>query len=417
MTQRNKMRRGVLLRLYLAATHLFPLIARPMLRARLARGKEHPSRWDEKLGQSFAARPDGALVWLHAVGLGEVLSLRGLITQMAQQRPDLSFLVTSTTRTSAEVFARNLPPRTIHQFLPIDAPPYRRRFLDHFKPDLCVWVEQDIWPGFVSDAAARSIPQAIVGARMNPKSFRSHQKARSLYRDIYQQMRVVTAQDGATAEHLRKLGAQVSVTGSLKPAAPALRHDPEEMIAVATLLSGRMVWAVAPSHPADEAIARAAHVILRQTNPSALLIIAPRFPDRRDTFPTDMPRKSCGQAPNATDPIWLCDTFGDLGLVYRLAQAVLIGGTFDATEGHNPWEAANLNTAILHGPHTANFRDDFAQLDATQAALPVSTPDGLAQALTTADLSNLATRAAASISAATLRTQALAGDLIALLKG
>ena len=160
----NKMRRGGLLRAYLVTSYLFPLFAGRVLRKRIARGKEHPTRWIEKQARGLAPRPDGPLIWLHAVGLGEVLSLRGLIAIMADQAPDASFLVTSTTRASAVVFARNLPPRTIHQFLPLDAPSYRRRFLDHFQPNLCIWAEQDIWPGFVSDLNRRAIPQAVVAA-------------------------------------------------------------------------------------------------------------------------------------------------------------------------------------------------------------------------------------------------------------
>jgi len=208
------MQRGLALRGYLAASYLIPLLAPTLLRRRLKRGKEHPTRWHEKLGRAV-----GPLVWLHAVGLGEVLSLRGLITAMAAARPDLSFLVTSTTAISANVFAKNAPPRTIHQFLPLDAPQYRRRFLDHFRPDLCIWAEQDLWPGMVSDLGRRTIPQCIVAARMNARSFSSHQKAKGLYRDLYGAMTLITAQDPQTAEHLKALGAAVEVTGSLKPAA------------------------------------------------------------------------------------------------------------------------------------------------------------------------------------------------------
>lgn len=410
------MARGPALRLYLLASHLFPLFARRVLRKRLDRGKEHPDRWREKLGQGFAPRPDGPLIWLHAVGLGEVLSLRGLITRMADRRPDIAFLVTSTTATSAQVFAHNLPPRTIHQFLPIDAPAYRRRFLDHFRPDLGVWVEQDIWPGFVSDAAARGVPQAVIAARMNAASHASHRKARAVYRDLYRAMARVTAQDQATADHLTQLGAHgITVTGSLKPSAPPLGCDADELARLQKALAGRKVWAVAPSHPHDEALALAAHDLLRKTDPSALLIIAPRFPDRRDTIvapPIKM--RSKGEIPNAHDPVWLCDTFGELGLIYRMAETVLIGGTFCDTQGHNPWEAAALGTAILHGPQVANFTADFAMLDAAGAARRVMTAQDVADAVQSPGA--MAENASQIISTAAKRTDTLASDLISLLR-
>ncbi|WP_108816397.1 3-deoxy-D-manno-octulosonic acid transferase [Loktanella sp. Alg231-35] len=414
MTPPTELRAGWALRSYLAASHLIPLVAKPLLRRRLKRGKEHPTRWPEKLGQGLAPRPEGPLIWLHAVGLGEVLSLRGLITRMAAARPDVSFLVTTTTAASAEVFAKNAPPRTLHQFLPLDAPRYRKRFLNHFDPDLCIWAEQDLWPGFVSAIAARRIPQCIVAARMNAASYTAHQKAKGLFRDLYQAMALVTAQDQVTATHLEGLGATVRVTGSLKPAAPALTSDPATLDTLRRATAGRFVWAVAPAYPADAERARAAHDILRQTDPTALLIIVPRHPSGFADDP--VPKRSQGQWPDADTPVWLCDTFGELGLIYRVAQAVLIGGTFSDIEGHNPWEAATLSTAILCGPRTANFQADFEALIDAKAAISVANSAGIATALREDDLQAHAQRAADHVSTAGAATDQLATELLQKVK-
>ncbi|MFQ1699090.1 3-deoxy-D-manno-octulosonic acid transferase [Loktanella agnita] len=420
MTSPGDMHRGPLLRLYLGLSYLFPLIASRLLRKRLARGKEDATRWPEKLGKGLAPRPEGRLIWLHAVGLGEVLSLRGLIAGLAARDADLSFLVTSTTRASAQVFTANLPPRTIHQFLPLDAPTYRKRFLDHFQPDLCVWAEQDLWPGFVSDIAARDIPQALIAARMNERSFQQHDRAQSLYRDLYRAMALLTAQDTGTAAHISALSdSTAEVTGSLKPAAPALQHDAAETDALKALLADRFIWAVAPSHAADETHALAAHTQLRQTHPDALLIIAPRFPERgaaiAGSIDDPVPMRSRAEQPSPQDPIWLCDTFGDLGMIYRLSQAVLIGGTFDDTEGHNPWEAAALHTAILHGPRIGNFTTDYAQLGQAKGAIAVSDADALAQALIGPDLDTTAQNALTATKAAGAQTNQLCSALLRLM--
>lgn len=412
MTSPADMHRGLALRGYLAASHLIALAAKPVLRRRLKRGKEHPERWREKMGRNLAPRPAGPLIWLHAVGLGEVLSLRGLIARLGQKRPDLSFLVTSTTATSAEVFAKNTPPRTTHQFLPLDAPAFRRRFLNHFRPDLCIWAEQDLWPGMVSDLAKRHVPQCMVAARMNAASFRSHQKAAGLYRDLYSAMAMITAQDAATTAHLASLGAQVKVTGSLKPAAPLLACDPAELERLQRTLAQRSIWAVAPAHHDDITRARAAHQKLRETDPTALLIIAPRLP--QDIIKENGPRRSKGEVPAPDDAVWLCDTFGDLGLIYRLAQTVLIGGTFSDVEGHNPWEAAALGCAILHGPRVANFQTDYAQLAEVSGAIAVANADDIAAALMTADLPRIAENAGHAIRTASAQTDALTADLLEL---
>lgn len=401
------------LRAYLAATHVVPFLAKRHLKKRIARGKEHPTRWTEKLGLPSEARPDGTLIWLHAVGLGEVLSLRGLIAQMATIT-DVHFLVTSSTLAGANAFAQNMPPRTIHQFLPLDAPNYRHAFLDHWQPDLCIWAEQDLWPGFVTTLANRRIPQAMISARMTESSFRNKARLHSFFAHLYKQMALITAYDEDTAKSLNYLGAEkVTISGSLKPSAPALSHNPLDLAALQSTIKSRFTWITAPSHLADEVLAIAAHKRLRTQIPNALLIIAPRFPNRGIT--SDMPtkRRSKGEMPTVNTAIYLADTLGELGLFYRLASAAFIGGTNDTTEGHSPWEAANLHIAIIHGPRTANFKADYDLLRAENAAICVTTEQSLADALSQ-DLSTQITNAQRVIAGQHAVIKKLAQDLVAL---
>jgi len=181
---------------------------------------------------------------------------------------------------------------------------------------------------------------------MNAASFAKHNRTRSLFAHLYQQMRLITAQDTDTAQHLQRLGApQVSVTGTFKAAAPPLICDEQALADLQHHLQNRFTWITAPAHQADVDIAVAAHKILRKQRPDALLIIAPRHPDRPLTITLPHTTRSQGDAPDA--PVWLADTLGELGLLYRVAQAALIGGTFDDTEGH----AAHLTTpkGTTHG--------------------------------------------------------------------
>jgi 3-deoxy-D-manno-octulosonic-acid transferase len=349
------------------------------------------------------------LIWLHAVGLGEVLSLRGLIAEMAKLT-DAHFLVTSSTRAGAQAFADNAPPRTIHQFLPLDAPSFRRAFLDHWQPDLCVWAEQDIWPGFVVDVVRRNIPQCLIAARMNAKSYAKHARSKATFSFIYKQMQLVTAQDEATAAHLRNLGAeQVQITGSLKSSAPPLHCNEDELDGLTQSLNGRFVWAVAPAHAADIDLALAAHTHLLTTKPDALLIIAPRFPDRPVTCTLPYTTRSKREGP--TGSVWLMDTFGELGLVYRLARAALIGGTYDDTEGHNPWEAVALKAAIIHGPRPANFATDYQVLDENGATCAVDVTE--LNAILGSDLTLNIEKVSNLQSEVSKRTHTLAVELIA----
>jgi len=416
--------KGLMLRAYLLVSPLIGLAAPALLKRRLARGKEDAGRMAEKLGQPGAARPKGRLVWLHAVGLGEVLALRGLIGAMAQHDPGLSFLVTSSARSSAQVMAANLPPATQHQYLPLDAPGFLARFLDHWQPDLSVWAEQELWPGAVVATHARGIRLALVNARMTEGGFARRARAGRLYGDLLARFALIAAQEDGTAARLRALGARdVRVTGSLKSAAPPLGVDAATHADVQRALAGRRVWVAASTHPGDEAEAMAAQAALWGADRRWLLILVPRDPPRAaaisQTLATQaLPhvRRSAGQVPGLEDAVWLADSYGELGLWYRLARAALIGGGFDAIGGHNPWEAAHLGAAILHGPDVANFAQDYSALHQAQAAVTVAR-GGLATALQSPDLPAQADRAQALVQAASGALAPLAADLLALIKG
>lgn len=404
---------------YRAATRGLAPLARLLLRRRLARGKEDPARWREKLGFATRSRPEGRLVWLHAVGLGEVLALRGLIAALADEAPDLWFLVTSSARSSAQVMAANLPPRTLHQFLPLDAPAFLARFLAHWRPDLSVWAEQDLWPGAVAATDAAGVPLALVNARMNAAALARRARARGLYADLLGRFRLVAAQDAASARHLAALGAAgVRVTGSLKAAAPPLAADEARLAALRTALTGRRPWLLASSHAEDEAVALAAQGPIFCENRGALLVIVPRDPARGEAVAAAaraaglaVTRQGAGEGPAAV--VHVADAFGELGLWYRLCPVAVMGGTFGPVEGHNPWEPAALGCAVLHGPRVANFAADYAALDGAAAALAVSAPD-LGAALTM-DHAAMAGRARALSEAAQGSLAPLARDLLGLM--
>jgi 3-deoxy-D-manno-octulosonic-acid transferase len=338
------------------------------------------------------------------VGLGEVLALRGLIAEMADRAPDLSFLVTSTARSAALATARNLPPRTIHQFLPLDLPGPRRRFLDHWRPDLSVWAEQDLWPGLVADTAARGIPLALVNARMNAAAYRRRARARGLYAPLLRSFDLIAAQDSATARHLEALGAPapVPVAGSLKPAAPPLADDPAARAEMEAALGPRPLWLAASTHAEDEAVALTAHRAIAEAAPEVLLLLVPRQPARGPEI-AEAARaaglapalRSEGALPDPATQVYIADTIGELGLWYRLAPAALIGGSFGPVNGHNPWEPARLGCAILHGPNTANFAADYAALHAAGAARLVRTAPDIAAALADPGLARMAETAGA----------------------
>ena len=414
---------GAMLRAYLLALRGIGPFLPGYLRRRLKRGREDPIRWREKLGEAGLSRPDGTVVWFHAVGLGEVMALRGLIRAMGNARPDLSFLVTSSARSSAQAFAGNMPPRTQHQFLPLDAPGFASRFLDHWRPDLSIWAEQDLWPGLVVASAKRGIPLALINARMNARAFASRKRIGSIYSDLYARFAHISAQDADTARHLQALGARgVGVTGSIKVGAGPLADQLEKRMVLEPLRKERKPWCAASSHAADEAVAIAAQAALFAGDPARLLIIAPRDPARREEIIAacvaaglSVAIRSQGDLPRASDAVYLADTFGEMGLWYRLCPVALVGGSLGDTGGHNPWEPAHLGCAVLHGPNVANFAGDYAALHAAGAAAEVTDVTGMLAALNDPDLPEIAARGKALAETGMAGMDQLCHRLLALL--
>jgi 3-deoxy-D-manno-octulosonic-acid transferase len=414
---------GSALSAYLAATHLAAPFARRHLQGRLARGKEDPDRWHEKRGVPSAARPPGPLAWLHAVGVGEVLALPGLARALRAARPDLSILITSSSRTSAEALAPNLPEGAIHQFLPLDIPRWRRRFLDHWRPDLSVWAERDLWPGFLDDLARRGIPTALVNARMDAASARQKARASGLFNDLYSRFALIETQDEATARHIAGFGippARIAVTGSLKTAAAPLADRPERP-AVESALAGRRVWLAASTHAGEEAAVAEAHRMILAEDPGACLILAPRNPAEAEAATRGLQRHGIdatllppGNLPPRPAQAYVVDRIGQLGLWYRVAPAAFVGGSLDDTGGHNPWEPARLDCAILHGPNTWNFAADYAALAEAGAARAVTDAASLAAAVLDPATAAMRPRAAALAARNAALPDAMARRLLAL---
>ena len=356
---------GLQLRGYLILRRVLQPVMRRVLAGRICKAKDNAARAGERLGIATQVRPTGRVVWMHAVGLGEVLALRPLIVGMQQVAPD--------------VLGQNLPANTVHQFLPLDGPTYMAKFLDHWQPCLSIWSEQDIWPGAIHDCAARDIPLAYVNGRMDNKSTAKRARLAGLYKKVFGLFDLITVQDEQTAENLSSLGGRdVRVTGSLKPAAEPLSVDVGMLATLQVALEGRKIWVAASTHCEDEAVLIDAQRELVKRDPSWLLILAPRAPARGDEIEGALvqagltcTRRSKGGQPDPSHSVWIVDSFGELGLWYRLAAAAFVGGSYGSLGGHNPWEAICLNLLVCHGPNVANFAKDYEVLDYSGASQPL----------------------------------------------
>lgn len=370
------------------ATALGPAID-AYLAKRVARGKEDPQRLDERRGVASLPRPDKPLVWLHAASVGEAVGLLTLIRALAAARPDLALLMTTGTVTSAAAMASRLPDGVIHQFVPVDRPAWVRRFLDHWRPDLGIWMESDLWPALVTEAAARHVPMAIVDGRLSLGAFRRWRRMGPLARPLFGAFDLVLAASADQARRFSALGCRdVRHAGNLKAAGDPPPADPTQITELERSLAGRPVWLAANTHPGEDAAVLDAHVRLAATRGDLLTVIAPRHATRGDEIAGLIAarglrgsRRSAGEPIDPRTEIYLADTMGEMAAFYSAIAITFLAGSLVPVGGHNPIEPAHCGTALLLGPLIPNNRDAADALLAAGAARAVEDGPALADAV------------------------------------
>ena len=212
--------------LYRALTRPLAPLTIIYLQDRRRRGKEDRIRFGERQGVASKVRPQGPLIWIHAASVGEATAMLGLIERLLQSAPELEILVTTGTVASAFLLERRLPARARHQFVPADLPQWTARFLDHWRPDLAVWVESELWPNLVLMTKRRNIPMLLVNARLSARSHARWRAWPGLARPIMTAFSLCLAQTEEQGARFRELGAPcVSSVGDLKSDAKTLPTD------------------------------------------------------------------------------------------------------------------------------------------------------------------------------------------------
>lgn len=352
---------------YRAVTALLTPFAPAILRARAKAGKEDPSRLGERLGRPSASRPAGPLVWLHGASVGETVSLLPLVERFRRERPDATLLVTSGTTTSAELLARRLPPGALHQYIPLDTPGAARRFLDHWKPDLVVFVESELWPNLLLGAKARGAKLALVSARMTQGSATGWSRYPAAARTVLGAFDLILPQDVRAGIRLKDLGGMIDGYANLKLVGELLPADEAELARLRAAAGDRLIVTAASTHPGEDPLIASA---VEQTGDYPLLVIVPRHPVRGPKLATDlrahnrtMALRSAGEPLTPETDIYIADTLGELGLFFRLGDIAVMGGSFlPDIGGHNPLEAARLARPVVHGVHYANWIDVYGVL-------------------------------------------------------
>jgi len=372
---------------YSGVTRLLSPLASFWLARRLARGKEQQGRTDEKLGTASLPRPEGRLLWLHATSIGEATSCLGLMSKLLLSRDDLSILVTTTTLSAAEVLAKRLPKRSFHQFAPLDIPRAVGRFLEYWRPDMAVFAESEIWPNTIAQLHKQKTPIALVNARLSKRSYRRWRKVPGLIRTLLARFDHISSQTHKDEQRLASLGSYNTVCyGNMKADVSPAPVSQKLLLELKQQIGSRRIWLAASTHKGEEEFILECHKILAADFPDLLTIIVPRHRERAEAISTlisarnlTVSTRSSGTSIGRDTDIYLADTLGELPLFYELSAISFVGGSLVKIGGHNPIEAIDGRSAVLHGPHVHNFNDMYELLDRQGGAIKIADSTELAK--------------------------------------
>lgn len=347
-------------RLYRGALRLALLPALAYLSWRGLREPGYRRQLGERLGRIQVQPSSLGGILVHAASVGEAQAAISLIEALRQTWPDHAIILSTTTPTGADTLRRHFGHALRHVHLPLDAPAPVRRFLERLQPRLIVLLEREIWPELMLQCRQRVIPVVLVNARLSERSARGHQRARSLFAPVWAQLAQVVTADEDVRQRFATLGVppeRLHCAGNLKfdqaEPAPAAPHPG---------LAGRTVVVAGSTHEAEESVLFAGWPALFARHPQALLVLAPRHPQRFEAVAQrlhslGMPfaRHSRGEQPTANTPVLLADTMGELPHWYAQAALCFVGGSLAPVGGHNALEAMACGKPVVFGPHTFNF--------------------------------------------------------------
>jgi 3-deoxy-D-manno-octulosonic-acid transferase len=344
-----------------------------LVKRRLKAGKERAERISERFGQTKIERPAGTLLWMHGASVGECRLLLDVFAAVKAKRPDVTALVTSQTLTSADMVSAWASRGVIHQMAPVDAPGAVNRFLTYWKPDAVVFAEGEIWPNMLAGIKQRGAHAALINARMTEKTLANRKKRPRAAQEVFSTFGFIGAADQTTAEGLAAAtGRKITTIGNLKIAAPVQTAPQSDITAFRMATDMRPIVLAASTHPGEDEFALEAFVDLKTRMPNALLILAPRHPDRgaaivgaSRTRGLNTQQWSSNKSPPGTRiDVLVADTIGELMFWYAVSNAVYLGGaTGEDIGGHNPVEPAQLGKRVFTGPHGFNFKETFDVLE------------------------------------------------------
>jgi 3-deoxy-D-manno-octulosonic-acid transferase len=351
--------------------------------------KEDPSRINERLGNPRVERPQGFLLWIHCASVGEANSALTLINSIGNKYPHINILITSGTVTSALQLEKNLPQKTIHQYIPVDKFFAAKNFIKHWKPDLAIFVESELWPNLITQTKKSGCKLVLMNGRISDGSYKRWKILHKIGFNILKEFSLCFAQSKSDQDKFIDLGIKNTVfLGNLKSASKPLLVCNESVGYLKERIGSRPFWVASSTHKGEEEIIIRTHENLKRHFPNILTIIVPRHPNRLKEIITLIPDnikvsiRSQNQEIDHNCQIYLADTIGELGIFYSLSNISLIcGSLIDDIGGHNPFEALQLGAAVLSGHFVCNFQEVYSDLQDSNTCIVVNDESELLSSL------------------------------------
>ena len=355
---------------------------------RIFKNKEDKFRFKEKFCFFSKKRGNGKLIWFHGSSVGEILSVIPVIKKYDDDKSISKILITSSTLSSSKILEKIKFKKTIHQFYPIDHVFFSKKFLSHWKPDVAIFLESEIWPSMFKFIKNRNIPLILLNARITKKSFDRWNKIKKFSNSIFSLVDKAYSQNLETNYYLKKLKVKnIKSTGNLK----FIEHDSFETNQTDKKLFSQFrkykTFVAASTHNTEELFAAKTHILLKKKVKNMITIIIPRHINRVNQIISQINELGLNAISHRSKKkldnidIYIVDTFGESKKFYKIATTVFLGGSIIKRGGQNPLEPARFGAKILHGPNIDNFRDVYKYLNQLKISSSINSPQQCANSI------------------------------------
>ena len=380
---------------YRLFTYLFYPFAPLYLYFRKIKKKEDSISYKEKQSKIEIIRGDGFLIWFHVASVGEAMSILPLIENFVKEKKVNKILLTSITLSSGKILKKRFDKNTkvIHQFLPLDITVWTNKFLNHWKPNLSIFIDSEVWPNLITQISEKKIPLLLINARITKKTFKKWKLVKNFAKKIFEKFDLCISSNEESENFLKTLGAKNVINyGNLKFSNIKNESNKKLNSEFISKIKNREIWCAASTHPTEEVFCARSHLKIKKIYNNLLTIIIPRHIDRAEKIQSELSKLNLNivlfskvdHLDTNTD-ILLVDKYGETQKFYNISKCAFIGKSISKAlimnSGQNPIEAARFGCKIFHGPNFSNFAEIYKYLESLKVTKQINTSDELALSL------------------------------------